>query len=299
MLLVQSPEVEPLGIAVVSGDQWRDEEVAHTSRLLEIAGRTDIPVLPGAVFPLIHTREGALLDEQRYGKINYMGAWDRRWWHEPFLVPPALLQEGLPTVKARSEDAAHFMLRMVRQYPHQVTIYQGGPMTDLALTIRLDPEFPELVQELVFMGGSISPVSDDAEWEQDPRHEFNFWFDPEAAHIVLNARWPKITCVPVDISIKTHFTRAMAEEIARSGTRLGQYWLKHHVPNTDYMWDELAALAWIDPTIITSKKEYYLDVNIEHGPNYGDTLTWTEHDKPNTTGVPVHVLLDTEQKEVG
>ena len=91
--------------------------LAHTSRLLEIAGRTDIPVLPGAVFPLIHTREEALLDEQRYGKINYMGAWDRSWWHEPFVVPPAFAQEGLPTVKPRSEDAAHFMLRMVRQSP--------------------------------------------------------------------------------------------------------------------------------------------------------------------------------------
>jgi len=52
LLLIQSPEVEVLGITVVSGNQWRDEEVAHTLRLLEIIGRTDIPVVPGAVFPL-------------------------------------------------------------------------------------------------------------------------------------------------------------------------------------------------------------------------------------------------------
>ena len=51
MLLVQSPEVEPLGISVVTGDQWREEEVVHTLRLLEIAGRTDIPVLRGAAYP--------------------------------------------------------------------------------------------------------------------------------------------------------------------------------------------------------------------------------------------------------
>ena len=54
-LLIQSPQVEVLGITVVSGDQWRDEEVAHTLRLLEIMGRTDIPVVPGAVFPLVRT----------------------------------------------------------------------------------------------------------------------------------------------------------------------------------------------------------------------------------------------------
>src|SRR5580693_1835453 len=55
LVLIQSPQVEVLGITVVSGNAWRDEEVAHTLRLLEIVGRTDIPVLPGAVFPLVRT----------------------------------------------------------------------------------------------------------------------------------------------------------------------------------------------------------------------------------------------------
>lgn len=52
-LLTQSPQVEVLGITVVSGNQWHDEEVAHTLRLLEIVGRTDIPVVPGAALPLV------------------------------------------------------------------------------------------------------------------------------------------------------------------------------------------------------------------------------------------------------
>jgi len=292
MTVVQSPGIETLGIAVVSGDQWRDEELTHILRLLEVVGRTDIPVLPGAVFPLVHTREQALLDEALFGKINYMGAWDPRWWHEPFVVPSAAVPEGMPTTKPASEDAAHFMLRMVHQYPHQVTLIAVGPMTDMALALRLDPQFSELAQELVFMGGSINPVTDAAEWESDPRHEFNFWFDPEAAHIVLTAHWAKATCIPVDVSIKTHFTRAMAEQIAKSGTPLGQYLLKYYSSHVDYMWDELAAAAWLDPSIITSERQYYLGVNIEHGPNYGDTLTWPERDKPKISGVPVHVLMD-------
>ena len=57
LMLVQSPDVEPLGITVVSGDQWRDEEVLHTLRTLEIIGRADIPVVPGAIFPLINSKE--------------------------------------------------------------------------------------------------------------------------------------------------------------------------------------------------------------------------------------------------
>src|ERR1700677_4938733 len=68
-LLVQSPQVDVLGITVVSGDQWRDEEVQHTLRLLEIMGRTDIPVMRGAALPLVRTREESLQWQERYGKM--------------------------------------------------------------------------------------------------------------------------------------------------------------------------------------------------------------------------------------
>src|SRR5271170_2642802 len=71
LLLIQSPQVEVLGITVVSGNQWRDEEVAHTLRLLEIIGRTDIPVVPGAVFPLVHRREEAQMWQERYGRVAF------------------------------------------------------------------------------------------------------------------------------------------------------------------------------------------------------------------------------------
>src|ERR1700745_2636102 len=156
LVTIQSPQVEVLGITVVSGDQWRDEELAHILRLLEIIGRTDIPVVPGATFPLVRTREESQLWQQRYGKVAYAGAWDDRWWHESSVVPP--LPEGEPTTKPASEDAANFLIRMVHKYPHEITIYEGGPMTNLALAISLDPHFAELAQELVFMGGSLSPA---------------------------------------------------------------------------------------------------------------------------------------------
>src|SRR5690242_9514660 len=121
-VLIQSPKVEVLGITIVSGDQWRDEEVAHTLRLLEIMGRTDIPVVPGAGFPLVRTRAESQLWQQKYGKVAYAGAWDERWWHESSVVPPTL--EGQPTIKATDEDAVHFLIRMVRKYPHEITIYE-------------------------------------------------------------------------------------------------------------------------------------------------------------------------------
>jgi purine nucleosidase len=217
-VLAQSRQVDVLGITVVSGDQWRDEEVAHALRLLEIIGRTDIPVMRGAAFPLVHTRDEALQQQVPNGKVSYMGAWDERWWHGPSVVPTPT--EGQPAARAVDEDAAHFLVRMVRQYPHEVTIYEGGPMTNLALAITIDPDFAGLAEELVFMGGSLNPQTRDPEFANNPRHEFNFWFDPEAAEIALRAPWKKIVCTPTDISIKTRLTPEMVQRIDASGTAL-------------------------------------------------------------------------------
>jgi purine nucleosidase len=297
MVMIQSPQVEVLGITVVSGDAWRDEEVAHTLRLLEIMGRTDIPVVPGATFPFVRTREESQMWQQRYGKVAYAGAWDERWWHESSVVPPLL--EGQPTTKPSTEDAAHFLIRMVHKYPNEVTIYEGGPMTNLALAISLDPQFPDLAQALVFMGGSLSPQTDNPEFLSNPRHEFNFWFDPEAAEIVLRAPWKKIVCTPTDISIKTHMTAALVKQIEAAGTPLARYIARFAMltPGADIMWDELAAVAWIDPTIITKTETRYMSVDLDRGAGYGNTLTSRTKDalRPSAQPVEIQVDLDTDK----
>jgi purine nucleosidase len=297
LLLIQSPQVEVLGITVVSGNQWRDEEVARTLRLLEIIGRTDIPVVPGAAFPLVRTREGAQHWQEQYGKVAFAGAWDDRWWHEPFVIPP--LQEGQPTTKPSDEDAAHFLIRMVRKYPHEVTIYEGGPMTNLALAITIDPEFPALAKELVFMGGGLSPQTTSAEFVNTPRHEFNFWFDPEAAYVVLRAPWKKLVCTPTDVSVKTRLTPAMVKEIAAAGTPLARYVARFYqpAPGADLMWDELAAAAWVDPSIITRTETRYMSVDLGKGASYGNTLTWSKEDKPAIVGHPVEIQMDLDKEK--
>lgn len=293
LVLIQSPDVDPLGITVVTGDGWRDEEVAHTLRMLEIVGRTDISVHPGAIFPLVNSKAGIEQWEKLYGRVRYMGAWfvDHPQWkyHDPFVVPE--LKEGSPKTKPSSEDAAHFMARMVRQYPHEVTIYAAGPLTNLALAMELDPEFPELASELVLMGGSMNPVSNNPEYLHSPQREFNFWFDPEATHKVLHGRWPKITCTTVDISVKTHESKEMIDEIAKVQTPLAQYVSKYTHPG-QYMWDELAAAAWVDPSIITKEETVYMDADVDHGAGYGNTLSWAPEDHPGVGEDSVHVLRD-------
>jgi purine nucleosidase len=280
LALIQSPQTQVLGITVVTGDAWSDEEVAHTLRMLEIIGRSDIPVVPGAVFPIDNSPQFIAHWETLYGKVIYQGAWN---WppghtHGPFEIPPLI--EGAPHIHAADEDAAHFLIRMVHLYPHEVTIYVGGPLTDLALAITIDPHFASLAEQLVVMGGSIDPQTTDPEFRLNPRREFNFWMDPEATHAVLKANWAKITDTPVDISIKTRLTKQMIAEIAKSSTPAAQYIAKF--ADSEYMWDELTAIAWLDPSIITRTEKLYLDVSTDHGPTYGDTLDWSPGNQPHS-----------------
>src|ERR1700677_4886332 len=213
LALVQSPDTDVLGITIPTGDAWRDEEVLHALRLLEIIGRTDIPVVPGAAFPLVNSKEYIARWETLYGKVLYQGAWNFAKGHAvhgPTEIPP--LPEGAPTTKASTEDAAHFLLRMVHQYPHQVTIYEGGPLTNLALAQAIDPQFASLAKELVLMGGSLNPHTDDPEFTMTPRREFNLWMDPEASRIVLHAPWPRVVVTTVDISLKTRMDKDLISQ---------------------------------------------------------------------------------------
>jgi purine nucleosidase len=292
LLLIQSPQTDVLGVTIVTGDAWLHSEVAHTLRMLELIGRTDIPVVPGAEYPLIRTKEETELWEQRYGFVTWLGAWTPRFYHPPDQL--GKLPEGKPATKPLDEDAAHFLVRMVRKFPHEVTIYAGGPMTNLALAISIDPGFAPLAKELVFMGASFNPQTTDPEFVNTPRHEFNIWFDPEAAHIVLRAPWNKITCTPVDISVKTRMTADLIDRIKAGSSPAAQYIGKYSrlFGEYDYLWDELAAVAWLDPSVITTKETRFLDVDLSRDAGYGNMLTWTNQDKPKIDVRPVEIQVD-------
>ncbi|HVO62536.1 MAG TPA: nucleoside hydrolase [Terriglobales bacterium] len=292
LLLIQSPQTDVLGITVVTGDQWLKAELAHTLRMLELVGRTDIPVMAGAEYPLVRTKEQSELDEQHYGKFAWLGAWTPRFYHPADDFGP--MPEGQPTTKPAAEDAAHFLLRLVHQYPNEVTIYAGGPMTNLALALAIDPQFPRLAKELVFMGASLAPQTTDAEFVNTPRREFNLWFDPEAAHMVLRAPWKKIVCTTVDISVKTDFSADLLNKIKAANSPAAQYVAKYarRRGQYDYLWDELASAAWLDPSIITKTETRLMDIDLSHGPNYGNTLTWSNEDKPAIQLQPVQIQVD-------
>ena len=282
LVFLQSDRFEVLGITTVSGDQWVKEETQHVLRLLEIANRTDVPVIPGAEFPLVNSKEESELWEALYGKLEYKGCWTERFkanrstiydqpYHPPDVVPP--MPEGEPHIRAAAGPAAEFIVKMVHKYPGEVVLWAGGPLTNYALALRLDPEVAKLAKEFVMMGGGL--YADKGAIDPgaiDGRREFNWWFDPEAARIVLRAPWNKITITPIDISVKTRFTAEMKATIAKANTPVTQYLEKYSLAG--YMWDEIAGAALIDPSMITSQQKLFMDIDIDHGASYGKTIFW-------------------------
>ena len=290
LIFLQSDKFDVLGITTVSGDQWMKEETQRTLRLLEIAGRTDVPVAEGALFPLLNSKEESERWENLYGKLGYKGCWSdlskrpHAWeaykagYHDPLFVPP--LVEGEPHIKPIAESAAEFIVRMVHKYPGEVVIWAGGPMTNIALALRLDPQVASLAKELVLMGSGM--YSDNGGISRiDGRREFNWWFDPEAVRISMRAPWKKITITPIDISVKTNLGKEIHDAIAQANTPVAQYLTKYSQPS--FMWDELSAAALVDPTIITKQKEMYVDIDIDHGPSYGETLFWSAEARSRLT----------------
>lgn len=296
IMLLEAEDVEVIGITTSSGNVWANRATALALRGLEIMGRSDVPVAQGATYPLLNSE--ALTDrwETLYGKLTWKGAWMKQWaeptlqstpeYHGP--QDPVNLLMGNPTTKPLDEPAASFLIRMVRKYPGEITILVGGPLTNLALAQRLDPEFAGLAKELIYMGGSFNPkqMLDNKsagefarEFTNSPRREFNIRFDPEAASIVSRGLWKKITVVPVDPSTATQLTPALAAQLTSAARPEVAALIRSYEVGFP-LWDEITAAAWLDPGSVIAKEMLYVDYNSQFGPGYGDTLSWNAGYQP-------------------
>jgi inosine-uridine nucleoside N-ribohydrolase len=287
MMVVQAPDVEVIGITVESGDGWQKENVAHTLRLLELMGRSDIPVLKGATYPLVNSEEATKRWEKLYGKLPYKGAWMEFWpsyntinrphYHAADVVPP--LEEGEPTTKPLPEAAANFIVRKLKEYPGQITILAMGPFTNLALAASLEDGVAGLAKELIIMGGSFDPDGSKVDefslqFINNPRVEFNIRWDPEAATMMFHSGWRKITVIPTDATVGTHFTKElMAKVTSGCDSPASKYVGRFGEPGFP-MWDEVGSAVFLDPSIVRHADTLAVDVNVDHGAGYGATLSW-------------------------
>nr|WP_321984178.1 nucleoside hydrolase [uncultured Lichenicoccus sp.] len=296
--LLADPAVRVLGFTVVVGDAWENEESAHLRRFLEIAGHPDIPVVDGATLPLMNSVARMRLWERAYGPIPWKGAWgglgsiDKVPATQP-AVPP--LDEGTPKLKALSskeggERAADFLIRTVHEHPHQVTIVAAGPLTNLALAIRLDPSFAATARQLVFMGALIDTNMQTVTGNADFASDFNMIFDPEAAHIVLTAPWPKITAVG-NVSNAVMMSQPLMARIALRHNALTQYLSRYYAPLP--MWDELTAAVAADPYLVTKSVDAWLDIDTNPGIDYGHAHVWPEALAPKGMGIRRVTIVQT------
>ena len=306
LMLLGADDVEVLGIASVTGNSWSGRIVPHVLRGLELIDRPNVPVVKGATYPLLNTEAQTKLWEALYGRLTWKGVWMKEWV-EPTIqsLPehyevdaPVDVSWGNPTIEADLRIAANFLIEMVRTYPGEISIIAGGPLTNLALAQRLDPEFASLAKELVYMGSSFNPqqvidnqaATDFArEFANSPRREFNIRLDPEAASITSRSPWPKITIIPVDPSTGTQLTAELLNRAAQAAPKEMGKVLTSWEPGFP-LWDEIAAAVWLDPSLIVEKERLYVDYNTQFGPSYGDTLSWREHYQPNLGEQPATVI---------
>jgi len=295
--LLANPDVTLLGLTVATGDAWENAEAAHILRFLEIAGRPDVPVADGAVYPLLNSVARMKNWEHRFGLIPWKGAWGGLGSIDsvPATEPPVgKLEAGAPRIRTIAEPAALFLIRQVHAHPHQVTIVEAGPMTNLALAIRLDPTFASTAKQLVFMGALIDrnmmAVTGNADWASD----FNLIFDPEAAHIVLTADWPRIVSLG-NVSDGVMMTHALMDRIAAVKTPLTSYLKQYFAPLP--LWDEMAGAVAVDPSLVTKSVDAYMDVDLTDGANYGHAHVWSATLAPKDMGLrPVTIVQEIDTK---
>lgn len=305
-MLVNSPAVEVLGVTIVPGNSWAEHCTAAALRQLELIGRTDIPVFMGVREPLMGSRQPWLEAEERlWGRTEVLGAYGRPR-ASSYLALDREPVIGYPTTKPSDENAVDFLVRTIKAYPNQVTLFVIGPATNVALAVRKNPEIVPLVKRVYYMGGAV-----DIPGNSTPAAEFNWWFDPEAARIALRTPFREQIVVPTDIAERVFYTKAEYDRIVSAPeTPITKLFKQVHGPRFErdaaarsFIWDALATAIFLQPALATRLVDRFLDVDVTYGPNYGRSTGYHESrrrsfatpaDFPAGTQ-KVKVLMDVDQ----
>jgi inosine-uridine nucleoside N-ribohydrolase len=226
--------------------------------MVEIAGRTDIPVAAGAKAPLVRRLVSAAY---AHGENGLGGA-----------VFPE------PKTKPVAEPAPEFIRQLVRKYPHEVTLITIGPLTNIATALNGDAELAGMVKSLVMMGGSLSGGN------ITPAAEFNIYVDPEAARIVFQSGIP-ITMVGLDVTRKTALTEDYVRQleagqnpVSQAAAKIARSAIAHNRQQgfavDPHMHDSLAVAAFLDPSLLKFE-DYYVDVETAGELTAGETLGYS------------------------
>ncbi len=266
LLAFNAPGHKVVGLTVAAGNVGLGHTVANALKLCEVAGRADVPVFAGCAAPLLHSAPDAAYvhGEDGFGDVGYEAA------HRA----------------AEAEHAALAILRLSQLHAGQLLLVALGPLTNLALALRLDPTLPARVARLVVMGGAVT-----GQGNITPAAEFNVYFDPEAAHIVLGAfarydlcDWEAVLAHGLPHDAVEGWLRAESpraafyERISRrtrhwSADRRGDHW---------HSADGLAMAYALTPGGVVETARRPLGVVLGQGPDRGETRV----DWGRTSGMP-------------
>jgi inosine-uridine nucleoside N-ribohydrolase len=259
-LALRSPELKVEAITPVAGNVPLDLTLPNALRLLEIAKRRDIPVAAGASHPLVRRLATA-------GHVHGVNGL-------------AGVEFPEPRIKPVHDTAPDLIRHIVREDPHEITIVAIGPLTNVALALRADPEIASMIPAIVIMGGSLSGGN------MTPAAEFNLYVDPEAARIVFDAGVP-LTMVGLDVTRKCKVSEEHIKQLEATKTAVSQAAgkilratyerMRHGGEVTDIvMHDALAVASLIDHDVIT-RKDYYVEVETAGEWTAGQTIGYDGH----------------------
>jgi purine nucleosidase len=272
--------IDLLGITVVAGNQWLNQGVADTLKAVErlgIAGT--VGVYAGARYPLVHDYKSLAQEKALWG---VGGSWYRRpepGDHE--LVAP--LDGFATTAKLQQQHAVNFIIETVKKYPHDVTLLVIGPMTNIALAIRMSPEIVPLIKRIVYMAGAFEVPGNTT-----PSAEMNVWYDAEAARAVVRQPIDQ-AFIPLDVTNTVAMNKAIFERITRNPESIITKLLmsspfartiQQNPDATSYIYDTLALAYLVDPSYATDVVEMWVDVDITWGPSYGHTIGYLKQQTP-------------------
>lgn len=268
--------IDLLGITVVAGNQWLNQAVADALKAVERLGiGRHVGVYAGARYPLVHDYKNLPQEKALYG---VGGSWYRRPEQADHELMAPL--DGFATqTKVQEQHAVNFIVDTIKKHPRDVTLLVIGPMTNVALAIRMNPEIVPLIKRIVFMAGAFEVPGNTT-----PAAEMNVWYDPEAARVVIRQPIDQ-AFIPLDVTNTVPMNKEVFEKITRDDgsiiTRLLKNsgfarTLQQNPTATSYIYDTLALAYLVDPSYATDVVERWIDVDTNFGPSYGHTLGYEQ-----------------------
>lgn len=249
---------EVAGLTIAAGNVGLGHTVANALKLVELIG-ADTPVYAGCATPLVRPAADAAFVHGADG------------FGDTGFTPSSR--------RAADEHAVMAILRLSRAFPGQLTLVALGPLTNLALALRIDPELPSRFARLVIMGGAVNGRGNT---HRVPA-EFNIGFDPEAAHVVFS-NWPKFDLVDWEATVRHGLDYAEFAQWLRVDSPRARFYAAISRRTCDwaqaqgrvrlYSADALAMAVALDPDIISEARECHagieLDGNLTRGASVVD-----------------------------